>query len=196
MKLHEYQSRDVLARFGVPVPGGEVTDRASDVRAIAERLGGKVVVKAQVLMGGRGKAGGVKLASTAEEAASHAEGMLGKKLVSYQNPQGMLVERVLISQMIDIAEEYYLAVLLDRALQKVIVMISAQGGMDIEEVAAKSPEKLRRRLVDMERGLQRDDADALIAGLGLGAAEPLVSHGHDLPERHGRRCRRGAGEGR
>lgn len=148
MKLHEYQSKEVLARFGVPVPGGDVTSDPADARAIAERLGGKVVVKAQVLMGGRGKAGGVKLFDDAAAAGEFARELIGKRLVSIQNPTGMVVQKVLIAEQVDIAEEYYLSVLLDRAAAKLVVMISAKGGMDIEEVAATEPEAISRLHVD------------------------------------------------
>lgn len=153
MKLHEYQSKDVLAKFGVPVPGGDVADNPETAREIANRYGGKVVVKAQVLMGGRGKAGGVKLFQSADEAATFTGELIGKKLVSIQNPQGMVVEKVLVGELIDIAEEYYLAVLLDRAAQKLVVMISARGGMDIEEVAHSEPEAIVRLHVDPAWGL-------------------------------------------
>lgn len=153
MKLHEYQSKDLLAKFGVPVPGGDVAADAAQAKAIADRLGGKVVVKAQVLMGGRGKAGGVKLFDTSEAAAAFTQDLIGKRLVSIQNPGGMVVEKVLVGELVDIAEEYYLAVLLDRAEQKVLVMISARGGMDIEEVAHNEPEAIVRVHVDPAWGL-------------------------------------------
>jgi succinyl-CoA synthetase beta subunit len=139
MKLHEYQSKDLLAKFGVPVPAGRVTSDAAEARRIAEELGGKVVVKAQVLMGGRGKAGGVKLFSDAASAGAFAKDLIGTRLVSIQNPTGMVVEHVLIAEQIDIAEEYYVAVLLDRDNQHLLIMLSAEGGMEIEEVADKNP---------------------------------------------------------
>lgn len=153
MKLHEYQSKDLLAKFGVPVPGGDVTSDPAEAKAIADKLGGKVVVKAQVLMGGRGKAGGVKLFDNSEDAAAFTKELIGKKLVSIQNPDGMVVEKVLVGELVDIAEEYYLAVLLDRAEQKNLVMISARGGMDIEEVAHNEPEAIVRLHVDPAWGL-------------------------------------------
>jgi len=153
MKLHEYEAEDVLARVGVPVPAGEVTSDGDEARAIAERLGGKVVVKAQVLMGGRGKAGGVKLFDDAASAGAFARELIGKTLVSIQNPQGMVVEKVLVAEQIDIAEEYYLSVLVDRAAAKVVVMISAKGGMDIEEVAHDDPGAIVRLHVDPSWGL-------------------------------------------
>lgn len=165
MKLHEYQSKELLARYGIAVPGGDVATNGSQARAIAEALGGRVVVKAQVLMGGRGKAGGVKLCSSASEAAAATEEMIGKRLVSKQNPTGMVVEKVLVAQMVDISEEYYLAALLDRETQRLVVMISARGGMDIEEVAEKEPEAIARLYVDPAWGLwDYDVRRALDAG--------------------------------
>lgn len=153
MKLHEYQSKALLEGAGVPVPRGGVTSDPAEARAIAEKLGGKVVVKAQVLMGGRGKAGGVKLFDTAEEAGAFARELIGKRLVSVQNPTGMIVEQVLVAEQIDIAEEYYLSVLVDRQAAKVAVMISARGGMDIEAVAAEDPEAIVTLHVDPAWGL-------------------------------------------
>ncbi|MBX7131419.1 MAG: ADP-forming succinate--CoA ligase subunit beta [Fimbriimonadaceae bacterium] len=153
MKLHEYQSKDVLAKYGVPVPGGEVTSDPAEAKAIAEKLGGKVVVKAQVLMGGRGKAGGVKLFDNAADAGEFTKELIGKKLVSIQNPAGMIVEQVLVAEQIDIAEEYYLSVLLDRAEAKIVIMISAKGGMDIEEVAHSEPDAIVRVHVDPAWGV-------------------------------------------
>ena len=153
MKLHEYQSKDLLAKFGVPVPGGRVTKDADEAREIAKEFDGKVVVKAQVLMGGRGKAGGVKLFDSADDAAEFTKELIGKRLVSIQNPAGMVVEQVLVAEQIDIAEEYYLSVLLDRAAQKLVVMISKEGGMEIEEVAESNPEAIVRLHVDPAWGL-------------------------------------------
>lgn len=153
MKLHEYQSKDLLAKYGVPVPGGEVTRDPEEARAIAEKFGGKVVVKAQVLMGGRGKAGGVKLFTDSNEAAAFTKELIGKRLISIQNPDGMIVEQVLVAEQIDIAEEYYLSVLLDRAAQRLLVMISKEGGMEIEEVAEHNPDAIIRLHVNPAWGL-------------------------------------------
>ncbi|HJP81959.1 MAG TPA: ADP-forming succinate--CoA ligase subunit beta [Fimbriimonadaceae bacterium] len=153
MKLHEYQSKELLSKYGVPVPPGDVTSDSAEARAIAERLGGKVVVKAQVLMGGRGKAGGVKLFDNAGDAASFTKDLIGKRLVSIQNPDGMIVDKVLVAQIVDIAKEFYLSVLLDRAEQKLLVMLSAEGGMEIEEVAEKHPEAIVKIHVDPAWGL-------------------------------------------
>lgn len=153
MKLHEYQSKELLSKYGVPVPQGDVTSDPAEARAIAEKLGGKVVVKAQVLMGGRGKAGGVKLFETAADAANFAKDLIGKRLVSNQNPQGMIVDKVLIAETVDIAKEFYVAVLLDRATQKLLVMLSVEGGMEIEEVAEKNPDAIVKLNVDPAWGL-------------------------------------------
>jgi succinyl-CoA synthetase beta subunit len=153
MKLHEYQSKELLSRYGVPVPQGEVTSDFAEVRGIAERLGGKVVVKAQVLMGGRGKAGGVKLFEDAASAGEFAHELIGKRLVSIQNPAGMVVEKVLVAETIDIAQEFYVSILLDRNIQKNIVMISAEGGMEIEEVAEKNPDAIVKLTIDPAWGL-------------------------------------------
>ena len=153
MKLHEYQSKDLLAKYGVPVAAGEVTSDPAEARAIAERLGGNVVVKAQVLMGGRGKAGGVKLFTDPAEAGEFAKELIGKRLVSIQNPSGMVVEKVLVVETVDIAKEFYVAVLLDRNLQKNIVMLSAEGGMEIEEVAEHNPDAIVKLPIDPAFGI-------------------------------------------
>ncbi len=153
MKLHEYQSKELLSRFGVPVPEGEVTSDPAEAHAIAEKLGGKVVVKAQVLMGGRGKAGGVKLFDNADDAAAFTKELIGKRLVSIQNPTGMIVEKVLIANRLYFAQEFYVSILLDRNIQKSIVMISAEGGMEIEEVAEHNPEAIVKLAIDPKWGL-------------------------------------------
>jgi succinyl-CoA synthetase beta subunit len=170
MKLHEYQSKDLLAKYGVAVPKGEVTRDPDEAKRIANDLGGKVVVKAQVLMGGRGKAGGVKLFDNAADAGAFTKELIGKKLVSIQNPAGMVVDLVLIAEQVDIAEEYYLSVLLDRALQKTVVMISKEGGMEIEEVAATKPDAIVRLHVDPAYGLSDFEVRDAVAAAGIPAA--------------------------
>jgi len=147
VNLHEYQARDILRRHGVPVPPGEVATTPAEARAIAERFGGKVVVKAQVHAGGRGKAGGVKLASTAAEAEAHAKAILGMKI------KGLTVQKVLIAPAAEIATESYVGIIVDRASQRPVIMVSPAGGIDIEEVAAKTPEKIHRLAVDPRYGL-------------------------------------------
>lgn len=173
MKLHEYQSKELLSKYGVPVPAGDVTSDPAEARAIAERLGGKVVVKAQVLMGGRGKAGGVKLFDNAADAANFAKDLIGKRLISIQNPDGMIVDKVLVAEIVDIAKEFYVAVLLDRAVQRVLVMLSAEGGMEIEEVAEKNPDAIVRFHVDPAWGL----ADYQLRKAVKDANIPKEAHG-------------------
>ena len=169
MKLHEYQARDLLARYAVPVPPGEVASTPEQAKEIAERLGGKVVVKAQVLMGGRGKAGGVKLCDSAQEAGEFTRSILGKRLVSVQNPEGMVVEQVLVVPMLEIVEEYYVGILLDRGTQRTVAMVSAAGGMDIEEVAAKTPEAIARIPIDPKWGLWEYEVRDALARVGFRA---------------------------
>lgn len=154
MKLHEYQSKDLFSKFGVTVTPGEVASDSEGALRAAQSLGGKVVVKAQVLMGGRGKAGGVKLFDRPEDAAAFAGELIGKRLTSVQNPTGMVVEKVLVAQQIEIAEEYYLSILLDRAEQKLVVMCSKEGGMEIEEVAARDPQAIARLVVNPIWGVE------------------------------------------
>jgi len=175
MKIHEYQAKAILAKFGVPVPSGEVTFNAAEADGIARRLGTKVVVvKAQIHAGGRGKGGGVKLAKSPEEAVSLAKAMLGMTLVTHQTgPEGRVVSRVLVEQGLDIKRELYLSMLLDRQAGKPVIMASAAGGMDIEEVAAKTPERIVRVHVDPGVGIVPFEARQLAFGIGLDAS--LVS---------------------
>ncbi len=147
MNLHEYQARDILRRHGIPVPAGEVATTPAEARAIAERFGGKVVVKAQVHAGGRGKAGGVKLAKTAAEAEAHAAAILGMKI------KGLTVHKVLVAPAAEIATESYVGIIVDRGSQRPVLMVSPAGGIDIEEVAAKTPDKIHRLAVDPRYGL-------------------------------------------
>jgi len=143
MKVHEFQAKAILREFGVPVPAGEVAETSSQVRAIAQNLGSRVVVKAQVHAGGRGKAGGVKLADDPAAAEVAAREILGKKLRTPQTPpDGIEVRRVLVEEASPIATELYLSATLDRARSAHVVMASRAGGMEIEELAARSPEKI------------------------------------------------------
>ncbi|PYP79454.1 MAG: ADP-forming succinate--CoA ligase subunit beta [Gemmatimonadetes bacterium] len=156
MNLHEYQARDILRRHGIPVPPGEVAATADEARAIAARLGsGPVVVKAQVHAGGRGKAGGVKLAANPTEAAAHAAKILGMTI------KGLTVQRVLVAPAADIASESYVGIIVDRTSQRPVLMVSAAGGIDIEEVAARTPEKIQRLAVDPRYGLLAHQALSL-----------------------------------
>jgi succinyl-CoA synthetase beta subunit len=171
MKIHEYQAKAILAKFGVPVPRGEVVAKKDEARAVAERLGTPVVVvKAQIHAGGRGKGGGVKVAQSAEEAAALAEQILGMKLVTAQTgPEGRIVRRVLVEQGLDIKREIYLSLLVDRAVGAPVFMASASGGMEIEEVAKKHPGKILRETIRAEEGFQAYHARKLAFGLGLSA---------------------------
>ena len=148
MKIHEYQAKQVLARYGVPTPQGDVATTPQEARAIAERLGKRVVVKAQVHVGGRGKAGGVKLANNPDEAEQMASQILGMDI------KGLTVEKVLVEEACNIAQEYYLGITLDRAAQRNVLMVSAAGGVDIEEVAAETPEKIAKLLINPLIGLR------------------------------------------
>jgi succinyl-CoA synthetase beta subunit len=169
MKIHEYQAKAILAKFGVPVPRGEVIFKADDARSVAERLGTKiVVVKAQIHAGGRGKAGGVKLAKSPDEAASLAAGILGMKLVTPQTgEEGRIVRRLLIEEGLDIKRELYLSILVDRTAGAPVIMASAAGGMEIEEVAKERPEAILRQPVRPETGFEPYHARKIGFGLGL-----------------------------
>jgi len=171
MKIHEYQAKAILARYGVPTPRGEVAFTKEEARAVAEKLRSPVVVvKAQIHAGGRGKGGGVKLARSVDEAADLAGHILGMKLVTHQTgPEGRIVKRLLIEEGLDIKRELYLSVLLDRAAALPVFMASAAGGMEIEEVAKNTPEAILREHVNPAVGLQAYQARKLAFGLGLAA---------------------------
>ena len=171
MKIHEYQAKSVLARFGVTVPRGEVAFTAQEAGEIARRLGGGIaVVKAQIHAGGRGKGGGVKIAKSADEAEQLAKQMLGMTLVTHQTgPEGRKVGRVLIEEGLQIERELYLSIVIDRASASPVIIASASGGMDIEEVAAKEPEKILREQIDPGTGVIPFQARKLAFGMGLGA---------------------------
>jgi succinyl-CoA synthetase beta subunit len=173
MKIHEYQAKAILAKFGVPVPRGEVVVKKDEARAAAQRLGANVVVvKAQIHAGGRGKAGGVKLAKSPDEASNYAEQILGMKLVTPQTgEEGRIVRRLLIEEGLDIKRELYLGVLVDREVGAPIFMVSAAGGMEIEEVAKDNPEAILRETIDPTVGFQPFQARKLAFGLGLTAEQ-------------------------
>ena len=178
MKIHEYQAKSVLARYGVPVPRGEVAFSPVEAGEIARRLGGEIsVVKAQIHAGGRGKGGGVKLAKSADEAEQLAKQMLGMTLVTHQTgPEGRKVGRVLIEEGLEIERELYLSIVIDRASASPVIIASADGGMDIEEVAASHPERILREPVDPGTGVIAFQARKLAFGMGLpgGPANKLV----------------------
>jgi succinyl-CoA synthetase beta subunit len=167
MNLHEYQSKRLFAEYGIPVPRGIPADSADSAVAAAEELGGELwVVKAQVHAGGRGKAGGVKLARTLDEVREHADGMLGKTLVTHQTgPEGLPINTVYVEEGSGIDRELYLSMLVDREVSRISFIASAAGGMDIEKVAAETPEKIFSVAVAPDAGLQ--DYQARILGFGL-----------------------------
>ena len=169
MNLHEYQAKELFRRFAIPVPVGEVASTPAQAVAAAGRIGGKLwVVKAQVHAGGRGKAGGVKLARSAEEAGQLARAMLGTRLVTKQSgPQGMPVNQVYVEAGSEIERELYLSLLVDRSRERIAFIASAAGGMDIEEVAAKTPEQILTVAINPGAGLQPYQARQLGYGLGL-----------------------------
>jgi len=169
MNIHEYQGKAILRQFGVPVPEGEIAHSSEEAEKIARELGTDVVVvKAQIHAGGRGKGGGVKLAKSPEEAGEIAGEMLGMNLVTHQTgPAGKIVSKVLVEQGLDIKQEYYLGLVLDRASGKLVFMASTEGGVEIEKVAAESPEKIVKEWIDPISGLRPAQARALAFGIGL-----------------------------
>jgi succinyl-CoA synthetase beta subunit len=168
MKIHEYQAKAVLARYAVPVPRGKVAFSPKEAEAAAREIGGSVVVKAQIHAGGRGKGGGVKIAKDAREAAAIAKDMLGMTLVTHQTgPEGRVVRRLLIEETLPIERELYLGIVLDRAQGKPVFMASAAGGMEIEEVAAKTPEKILKEPIEPGIGLLPFQARKLAFGIGI-----------------------------
>ncbi|PWG62625.1 ADP-forming succinate--CoA ligase subunit beta [Sediminicurvatus halobius] len=173
MNLHEFQAKHIFSQYGIPIPKGYVARSPAEARAAAEKLGGKVwVVKAQVHAGGRGKAGGVKLAKTLDEVAEYTEGMLGERLVTHQTDEhGLPINSVMIEEGLDIAREIYLGALVDRGSKRVVFMGSAAGGMDIEEVAATEPEKIITVRVNPVAGLQPYQCRQMGFALGLSPAQ-------------------------
>ena len=169
MNIHEYQAKDLLRQYGVAVLNGKMATTPEAAQAAAEELGGQLcVVKAQIHAGGRGKAGGVKLAKTPQEARDIAAGLLGKNLVTHQTgPEGKEVQKVFVEQGCAIAKEFYLGMVLDRATSRVTVMASSEGGVEIEEVAARSPEKILREAVDPALGVGDFQGRKIAYGLGL-----------------------------
>ena len=162
MNLHEYQAKELFERYGIPVPKGKLADQPNAVRQAAKELGGRVVVKAQVHAGGRGKAGGVKLVDDPDAASDAANAMLGERLVTHQTgPGGLPIGSVWVEEPSEIARELYLSALVDRGSERIVFMASPDGGMDIEEVAAKTPERIRSVYVDPAAGLQAYQAREL-----------------------------------
>ncbi len=172
MKIHEYQAKEILKGFGVPVPRSRVTTQAAEVYDIAHELGGTVVVKAQIHAGGRGKAGGVKLARSPREAQEIATRLLGSRLFTHQTgPEGKQVQKLLIEEGLNIKKEYYLGIVVDRSRQQAVFMASAEGGVEIEEVAARNPAAILKEHIDPRIGLSPFQARKLAFGLGLPPAQ-------------------------
>ncbi|QMU56231.1 MAG: ADP-forming succinate--CoA ligase subunit beta [Candidatus Mycalebacterium zealandia] len=169
MNLHEYQSKELLGKYGVPVPAGKVAATAKEAVEHAKSLKfDKFVVKAQVLAGGRGKAGGIKIAETPEEVEKISSEMLGMTLVTHQTgPEGKVVRKVLIEEPADIKHEFYLAIVSDRSNEKDVVMASSEGGVEIEEVAEKTPEKIIKEFIDPAIGIQPFQCRRIAFGIGL-----------------------------
>ena len=168
MKIHEYQAKKILRQYQVAVPSGTMATTANQAERVAAELGGKVVIKAQIHAGGRGKGGGVKLAANPEEVRQAASEILGMQLVTHQTgPEGQKVKQVLVEKASDIEREFYLGITLDRAQSKPVVMASQEGGVEIEEVAVATPEKILKETVDPRVGLQAFQATRLAFGLGF-----------------------------
>jgi succinyl-CoA synthetase beta subunit len=161
VKLHEYQSKRLFAQYGVPIPRGDVATTPEQAREIAARLGGRVVIKAQVLVGGRGKAGGIRLANNPDEAEKVAGHILG------MNIKGLTVKKVLVDEAADIATEIYLGIVIDRARRRPVIMASSEGGVEIEEVARTAPERIVKIAIDPFLGLQQYQGRELAFGIGL-----------------------------
>src|SRR6202020_695917 len=172
MNIHEYQAKAVLREFGVPVPRGIAAMSVDEAVKAAQELGGPVwVVKAQIHAGGRGKGGGVKVAKTLEQVREYSNQILGMQLVTHQTgPEGQKVNRLLIEEGADIKKELYVGLVIDRVSQKVVVMASSEGGMDVEEVAEKTPELIHKIAVDPTTGLKDSEADELPRKIGGPAA--------------------------
>jgi succinyl-CoA synthetase beta subunit len=161
MKIHEYQAKDILSRYGIPIQPGKVATTPQEAEQIAREFGVPVVIKAQVYVGGRGKAGGIQFGNTPEQAREAASRVLG------MNIKGLTVQKVLVVPKLEIKEEYYLGIVLDRKSQAPVAMVSAAGGIDIEEVAATAPEKIIRRVIDVRWGLLGFEARQMLADAGV-----------------------------
>ncbi|HJT61662.1 MAG TPA: ADP-forming succinate--CoA ligase subunit beta, partial [Burkholderiales bacterium] len=169
MKIHEYQGKEIFRQFGMPTPRGLPAFSVDEAVAAAKKLGGKVwVVKAQIHAGGRGKGGGVKVAKSIDEVRNLSKKILGMNLVTHQTgPQGQKVRRLLIEEGADIKKELYVGMVVDRGTQKVALMASSEGGMDIEEVAARTPQKIHKVFIDPVQGLSDADADEIALAIGI-----------------------------
>ena len=171
MKVHEYQGKEILKQFGVLVPKGQVAFTACEAKGIAQEIGSPVVIKAQIHAGGRGKGGGIKLAGSPEEAEKVVSEMLGMALITHQTgPEGRIVRKVLVEEAMKITKELYLGIIIDRSCGRPVIMASEAGGMEIEEVAAQSPEKILKEFIDPALGIQPFQARKLAFGLNLDKA--------------------------
>jgi len=180
MKIHEYQGKEIFRKYGLPTPRGFAAFSVDEAVDAAKKLGGKVwVVKAQIHAGGRGKGGGVKVAKSVEEVRKLASSILGMQLKTHQTgPQGQKVRRLLVEEGADIKKELYVGMVVDRGTQKVVLMASSEGGMDIEEVAAKTPQKIHKVFIDPVQGLS--DADADEVALAIGIPQESVAQGRAI----------------
>ncbi|MBI1965085.1 MAG: ADP-forming succinate--CoA ligase subunit beta [Betaproteobacteria bacterium] len=180
MKIHEYQAKEILRKYGVATPRGHPCFSVDEAMEVAKKLGGKVwVVKAQIHAGGRGKGGGVKLARSPEEVKSHAGQILDMQLKTHQTgPEGQKVRRLLVEEGADIRKELYVGMVIDRSTQRVVLMASSEGGMDIEEVAAKTPEKIHKVTIDPAKGLADKDAEDIARKIGM--PEKSVAQARDF----------------
>ncbi len=168
MKIHEYQAKQILAKYGLQIPKGEVAETAEKAAEIAAKIGPRVVLKAQIHAGGRGKGGGIKLANGAEEAKKLAKDMIGMKLITHQTgPEGKIVKRLLVEEALEIARELYIGIVIDRAREAVVIMASTEGGMEIEKVAAEKPELIFTEYVNPASGFAGFQARKLAFQLGL-----------------------------
>ena len=169
MKVHEYQAKQIFKEYGIPVPKGGVAETPEEAKKVAEEIGGNLfVVKAQIHAGGRGKAGGVKLAKSPEEVYEIAKQMIGMKLVTHQTgPEGKIVRKVLVEEGLNIEKEFYMGMVIDRSTECPVMMVSSEGGVEIEEVAAKHPEKILKAYIDPAIGMMPFYARRLAFGLGL-----------------------------
>jgi succinyl-CoA synthetase beta subunit len=168
MKIHEYQAKSILSQYGVRIPRGEVAETAEKAYEIAKEIGPRIVVKAQIHAGGRGKGGGVKLANTPEEAQERAQEIIGMNLVTHQTgPEGKIVKRILVEEALDIAKELYIGIVIDRAKEAPVVMASSEGGMEIEKVAAETPELIFKEYINPGTGFLPFQARKLAFQLGL-----------------------------
>lgn len=168
MKIHEYQAKQILSRFGVQIPRGEVAETSAEALKIAEKIDSRVVLKAQIHAGGRGKGGGIKLASNPQEAEKIAQEMIGMTLITHQTgPEGKEVKKILVEQALDIDKELYVGIVIDRATETPVVMASSEGGVEIEKVAAETPELIFKEYINPAAGFQGFQARKLAFKLGL-----------------------------